>query len=55
MEKFIINDVLKDKRLPFAHIVFGNEASLKLQSNIEGVEIAEGTVLWHGARKREGE
>jgi len=46
LERFIIDVVLNENKTPYAHIVLGNDISLKLQNKIDGIALADKLVSW---------
>ena len=45
LEGMMINKKLKEGRIPYDHVVLGNDASLGLQKSL-GMDKAEGIVTW---------
>jgi len=46
LEYFIIDKVLDENKIPYAHIVQGNDVSMSLQGKIEGLEVATRLATW---------
>jgi len=46
LENFIIGRVMSEGRIPFAHIVMGNEVSMSLQGKVEGLDFAKKLATW---------
>ncbi|MCL2556220.1 MAG: GNAT family N-acetyltransferase [Firmicutes bacterium] len=46
LEYFIIEKVFSEGKIPYAHIVIGNDVSMDLQTKIDGLEIASKLATW---------
>ena len=45
LESFLINEYLQQGRIPYGHVVVGNEPSMSLQKKL-GFEVAEEKLYW---------
>lgn len=45
LEKMLVNAYLAEGRLPYGHVVVGNEVSMRLQEKL-GYEVADGKIYW---------
>jgi len=52
LEYFIINKVLEENKIPYAHIVLGNDVSMNLQTKINGLETASRFTTWIRAENK---
>lgn len=45
LEKMLVNAYLAEGRLPYGHVVVGNDVSMRLQAKL-GYEVADGKIYW---------